>query len=101
VEAARFLAQRMMREGGAAPESRIWLGFRLVTCRQPRPAELTLLTSSLRQMEASFRADPAGAQSLLAVGETKPDPSLDPVELAAYSTVASTLLNLDETITKE
>jgi len=35
------------------------------------------------------------------VGEMKADPALDPVELAAYSTVASTLLNLDETITKE
>jgi hypothetical protein len=101
VEAARFLAQRMMREGGSAPESRIWLGFRLATCRPPRPAELSVLTAGLRRMEASFHSDPSGAQSLLAVGETKPDPSLDPVELAAYSTVASTLLNLDETITNE
>ena len=52
-------------------------------------------------MEESFRADRPGAESLLAVGESKADPALDPVELAAYATVASTLLNLDETITKE
>ena len=52
-------------------------------------------------MEASFRTDRSGAESLLAVGETKADPTFDLVELAAYSTVASTLLNLDETITKE
>ena len=37
VEAARFLAQRMMREGGAMPKSRIRHGFRLVTGREPRP----------------------------------------------------------------
>ena len=52
-------------------------------------------------MEAGFRADRSGAESLLSVGETKADPALDAVELAAYTTVASTLLNLDETITKE
>jgi hypothetical protein len=38
---------------------------------------------------------------LLAVGETKANAALDTVELAAYSTVASTLLNLDTTITKD
>ena len=67
----------------------------------PRGNELTVLVTGWRRMEASFRRDRSGAESLLAVGETKADPMLDPVELAAYSTVASTLLNLDETITKE
>lgn len=101
VEAARLLAQRMMREGGGAPETRIRHGFQLVACRSPRPAELNVLVTGWRRMEASFRSDRAGAASLLAVGETKADPALDPVELAAYATVASTLLNLDATITKE
>ena len=101
VEAARFLAQRMIRDGGARPESRIRHGFRLVTDREPRHAELTVLVNGWRRLEASFRADRAAAESLLTVGETKADPNFDPVELAAYSAVASTLLNLDETITKE
>lgn len=101
VEASRFLAQRMMREGGTNPDSRVRHGFRLATGREPRPAELSVLLAGWRRMEAGFRADPPGAESLLTVGETKPDATLDRVELAAYSTVASTLLNLDETITKE
>ena len=101
IEGSRFLAQRMMREGGPAPESRIRHGFRLALGREPRSAELSVLVNGFRRMEYSFSSDRSGAESLLTVGEAKADPALDPVELAAYSTVASTLLNLDETITKQ
>jgi len=101
VEAARFLAQRMMKEGGTTPNSRIRHGFRLATGREPRSNELRVLLARWTLMASSFRADPSGVQSLLTVGETKNNDDLDQVELAAYSTVASTLLNLDETITKE
>ena len=101
VEASRCLAQRMMREGGSTSESRIRHGFRLATSREPRSAELNVLLGGWRRMESGFRADPPSAEGLLAVGETKPDATLDPVALAAYSTVATTLLNLDETITRE
>ena len=101
VEAARLLAQRMMQEGGTALESRIRHGFRLATGREPRRAELGVLVNGWRRMQVSFRADHPAAKSLLTVGETSANSTLDPVELAAYSTVASTLLNLDETITKE
>jgi hypothetical protein len=100
VEAARFLAQRMMCEGGSTLSDRIHYGFRLVLSRQPRTAEVDVLSSGWRRMEAGFRADPTAATNLLAVGETKADSSLDCIELAAYCTVASTLLNLDEAITK-
>ncbi len=101
VEAARFLAQRMMRHGGDKPETRIRLGFQLATGREPQKEELRVLVKGLLRMEASFRNDRSGAESLLTVGETKADTAIDPVQLAAYTTVASTLLNLDETITKE
>jgi len=101
VETARFLAQRMMREGGATPQSRIRQGFRLATGREPRSAELSVLVTGWRRMEASFRGDRPAAERLLTVGETRTDPASDPAELAAYSVVASTLLNLDEAITKE
>ena len=101
VEASRFLAQRMMRESDGKPESRIRFGFRLVTGREPRVPALGVLVKGWHRMAASFHNDRSGAESLLTVGETKADPAFDPVELAAYTTVASTLLNLDETITKE
>jgi mono/diheme cytochrome c family protein len=98
IEAARGLAQRMLREGGSEVESRLRFGFRLATCRQPGPKEIERLTAAYDRYHESFRKDPASAEALLSVGEFSPDARLDKTELAAYATVASILLNLDETI---
>ncbi len=101
VEAARALAQRMIRDGGLSVESRLGYGFRLVTARWPRPAELVVLSAGLRRAERSFQTDPSGAGELVNVGESSRAPDMDLVALAAYTTIASTILNLDETVTKE
>ncbi len=98
VEAARGLAQRMMQEGGKDVESRLRFGFRLATGRQPGDKELQRLTSSFQRYHESFQKDPAAAKSLLTVGEFRPDAKLDAAELAAFATIGSILLNLDETI---
>lgn len=101
VEAARALAERMIRQGGSKPERRITYGFRLATARKPAPAELQVLLETLQAQLPGYRHDPGGAKKLLSVGESKPDESVDVVELAAWTTIASMLLNLDETITRE
>jgi len=54
----------------------------------------------LREEKARFQADPPAAQALLAVGESPVDPAFDPLELAAHTTLARLILNLDETITR-
>jgi hypothetical protein len=101
VEAARFLAQRMMREGGDAVNSRLTLGFRLLLARQPKPAELAVLRVAYDRAWHEFESDPQAVKTFLAVGEAAFDTKLNPVELAALTSVASTMLNLDEVITKE
>ena len=101
LEAARFLAQRMMLEGGASIESRLSHGFRLVTSRIPRPNEMPILKISLERNLTEYNADTAGAAGLIKVGEATSDATLDIAELAAYTSLASTMLNLDETVTKE
>jgi len=50
---------------------------------------------------AHYDSAPRDAQKLIPVGESPVDPELNPSELAAWTMVASTILNLDETITKE
>ncbi len=101
VEAARLLAQRMMLEGGLTIESRLTHGFRLIAARLPRPAEMAILKASLERTHGEFKADPAAAATLLKVGEAANVATLEIAELATYTSLASILLNLDETVTKE
>jgi len=101
IEAARSLAQRMIAEGGSKPEERIAWAFRLATCRAPRPDEVNVLAAGLAKRLARFRQSPAEAAKILAVGESKADARFNPVELAAYTSTANVLLNLDEVVTRE
>jgi hypothetical protein len=100
VEAARKLAERMLNDGGGTPAERIAYGFRLVTARPPTSAELAVLRETFDRRLAHFKANAELTNKLLAAGESPRDAKLDATELAAYSTVASMILNLDETITK-
>lgn len=102
VEAARKLAERILKEPKAAstPPDRLRFAFRLLLDRSPTEAENKVLLSVLDQQRTIFRNEPKAAAQLLSVGESKRDEKLDPAELAAWASVASVLLNLDETITK-
>jgi len=101
VEAARALAGKMMHEGGPDAARRIRYAFRLATAREPDAKEVQVLREIERAELAQYRRNPDGARKLLNVGESKSDAKLDANELAAWTTVASTILNLDETITRE
>jgi hypothetical protein len=101
VEASRKLAERMLTEAGKLPAARLRYGFQLATSRPATPAELNLLQAGLERRLVHFAKDKAAAAKLLQAGDSKANPALNPAELAAYATVASVLLNLDETITKQ
>jgi len=101
VEAARALAQRTLAEGGKSAAERINFAFRLATARTPEPRERTVLVEAARQERTEYRRHQDEAAKLLAVGDSKCNPRRDPSELAAWTTVASMILNLDETITKQ
>jgi hypothetical protein len=103
VEAARNLALRILREGGADEVSRIDYAFLLCVSRKARPEErdtlLSLLQSSRRRIADGWlnareiaTGDPAKLPPLPA--------GVTPQDAAAWTLVARVLLNLDETITK-
>lgn len=100
VEAARGLAQRMMLDGGKTPEDRIAFGLKLAAA-EPNEKTVAILRRGYDDYRASFLANPENAEELLATGESRRDKSLPFIDLAAYTMVASTILNLDQTITKE
>jgi hypothetical protein len=101
VEAARLLAQRMLREGGSTPRARIAWAFLAAASRRPSERELQVLLRNLSWQMDYFGHNPREATRLLSIGEKRNEAKLDAVKLAAYSATASLILNLDEVITKQ
>ena len=101
LEAARALAQRAIREAGPDTDRRLERAFQLVLGRSPRAREVSPLRSMLAYASDRYRSQPKDAAALLAQGESPRDSSIDPVEHAAWTTVASMILNLDAAVTKE
>ncbi len=99
VEAARHLSARMIQQHTEAGD-RLGFGFRLVTARPPLASEKAVLTDLLKKYLAKYSADQDAAKKLISVGESPVDEKLNPSELAAYTMIASLLLNLDETLNK-
>lgn len=100
VEAARLLAERMIKEGGEALTDRLTYAFRLLTSRAPFEHELALLADLFSKEQDAFDSDRQSALDLLGAGEYPYDPSLDVTEVAALTVVASTILNFDEAVIK-
>jgi hypothetical protein len=61
---------------------------------------LAALSAGLRDLLEHYRKEVGAAKDLVAQGETKADPAIDPSELAAWSMIANAVLNLDEVVTK-
>jgi hypothetical protein len=97
LEAARKLAERVLREDQQQPLRRAFL---LVTGREPSSRETQILEQSLAKFKARFDRDPAGAQKYLAIGDSR-SVTTTPAELAAWTSIASMILNLDEAVTKQ
>jgi len=101
VEAARALAERMIRDGGSDVEQRIHFAFRQALQRRAQPAESTLLSELYRCHHEQYQADRGGADSLLRVGDRPAPVDIPAPELAAWTSVARVILNLHEMITRE
>jgi hypothetical protein len=101
VEAARSLAERMLREGGSSVDEQIAYGHRLVLSRRPDADVLDILVRGYREYLDTYEAQPEKAKDLVAVGASNSSIDFDASKLAAMLVVANVLLNLDETLSKE
>jgi len=101
VEASKFVAQRMLQEGGADMSARLSYGFRLITGRTPSAKEKELLTKMYDTELAHYKAQPAKARKLLDVGDAPFSVQNDITNLAACSNVVMALMNTDEFVTRK
>jgi hypothetical protein len=100
VEAARTLAERTLKEGDDSCDGRVDAMARRLLARPLRPEEAEVVKGSLGALLEHYKAHTKDAAELLAVGESKADPSLDPPTLAAWTMLANELMNLDEVLNK-
>ena len=102
VEAARHLAQLALHAEGVSADESVGLDLmaRRLLARPFRPEELAIVRASLAGLLAHYRAHADEAPKLLAFGESKADPGLDPPTLAAWTMLANELMNLDENLNK-
>ena len=98
VECAVGLATRVCRQTKLSVDERIRYAFRLCLSRFPRQPELTRLRLLVSQQHSNYLRDPAAARKL--VGKFASSSTVTKSELAAWTIVASVLLNLDESLTK-
>lgn len=100
VEASRAFAENILRSGGSTARDRLDWAFRRAVSRSIKPAESEVLERLLQSHLDEYKSDASAANELLTVG-AKPAPAdLDKSELAAWTSVARTILNLHETITR-
>ena len=99
VEAAQALAKRVLKEKSAANiEGKIRHAFELCLSRAPKDVEVKTLVRLYEEQLRASQKDVAAAEKL-SRDLAKPD-GIDAAEFAAWYSLASALLNLDETITK-
>lgn len=102
-EAARAMALRVLREGGATDESRAEYAYRLCTSRPPTPAEREAVLALLRSRRQKLAEGWLDIREV-ATGDATKMPAIPantiPQDAAAWTLVSRVLLNLDETISK-
>lgn len=101
LEAARKLGERMLTEGGPDDATRLAWGFRTVTAREPTAEELAMLRDLLALHRREFADGVSAPRALLDAGAAeRSTQGTSDDELAAYASLGSLLLNLDETINR-
>ena len=101
VEAARVFAAKIIAEGGKSLQERFDFAFRTAVTRPPTEEESAVLQQLFEQQLKIYQEDTEAAMKLVAVGESPQATGLQQSEYAAWTAIASIILNLDETVSRE
>lgn len=94
IEMARKLAERLVKSS-PDDKARLDLLYKLLACRQALPREGKACLALLDTMNSRYAAAPEEAKALLTTGDSPANPDLNPVELAAWTQVITTVLASD------
>ncbi|XZE19384.1 PSD1 and planctomycete cytochrome C domain-containing protein [Pirellulaceae bacterium SH449] len=100
VEAARVFATAILEKGGETDEQKISFAVERGLARAAIAEEIAVLASLLDQARTEYKNSPESASKLLQVGQYPLPAGKDTIELAAWTNVARTILNLHEVITR-
>jgi hypothetical protein len=100
VEASRNTAQAVLKQTKGDAAKTLDVAARRILCRPLKPQEEKVISAALAEMLSYYHSHKPDAESLIAVGESKPDTTLDPAQLAAWTNICNSLLNLDEALNK-
>ncbi|HSQ54764.1 MAG TPA: DUF1549 and DUF1553 domain-containing protein, partial [Gemmata sp.] len=100
VEAARVFAQKTVKRNGDDPARIAW-AFEHATGRKPKATEGAILLEVLKKHRGDYAKNAEEAKKILAVGDTPAPKEIAPEELAAWTGVCRTILNLHETMTRQ
>ncbi len=101
VEAARHLAQSILKNPAATDDvARLNLLAKRLLARPFRTDEMPIVQNSLKDLREFYQSHAEDAKKLIAEGESKADPTVDPALLAAWTMLANEILNLDEVLNK-
>jgi Protein of unknown function (DUF1553)/Protein of unknown function (DUF1549)/Planctomycete cytochrome C/Concanavalin A-like lectin/glucanases superfamily len=96
VEAARVLAEGLLRRFPASEADRTREAFRALIGRQPDETEVRILARLFTEQRDLLARNPDDAARFLGVGDSTFDRTLPQAELAAMTTVVSAIMNLEE-----
>ena len=101
IEAARHLAESLLKNVDATEEQRLNTLYQRLLGRPIQSSETAILLAALDRSRTHFTAQPEAAAELLKQGEAPRDESVPTIDHAAWTALCLAVMNLDETLTKE
>ena len=97
VEAARVFAEKILKSAQASDEEKISFAFQNALTREPSDDEIKVIQKLLKNQRQRYKEDNKSAMDLLKTGMSKYDPSIEVSELAAWTSISRSILNMYET----
>ncbi len=100
IEAARVFATRILREGGSTTEERLRWAWNVALSRAPTDRELAAMGNLIAADRAEFDSDPASVDALFKTGLAPIPEGINKPDLAAWTSAARAIFNLNEFVTR-